>query len=93
MSIVYKSRILVVRFAKVFPFVLCFVVLISYAEGLYALANENYCTFDDSIVLYKLFLGLSVIFISTIGALSLLRLFYRLQWKRAGRTKHASSFY
>ena len=53
MSIVYKSRVLVVRFAKVFPFVLCFVVLMSYAEGLYALANENYCTFDDSIVLYK----------------------------------------
>lgn len=53
MSIVYRSRVLVVRFAKVFPFVLCFVVFISYAEGLYALINENYCTFDDSIVLYK----------------------------------------
>lgn len=53
MSIVYKSRVLVVRFAKVFPFILCFVVFISYAEGLYALANENYCTFDNSIVLYK----------------------------------------
>ena len=53
MSIVYKSRIFLVRFAKTLPFILCFIVAISYTESLYALTFESYYAYGDSVVLYK----------------------------------------
>lgn len=53
MSIVYKARVTLIRTAKVFPFILCFIVCISYTESMYALLMKNYCMLDDSITLYK----------------------------------------
>lgn len=53
MNIVYKSRIFLVRLAKVFPFILCFIVLISYTESLYALITESYYAYGNDVVLYK----------------------------------------
>ena len=49
MNFVYKSRIGLIRFAKVFPFLLCFVVLISLSETLFALALSNFVVFDGGI--------------------------------------------
>lgn len=49
MNLVYKSRIGLIRFAKVFPFLLCFVVLVSLSETLSALALSNFVVFDGGI--------------------------------------------
>ena len=49
MSLVYKSRIGLIRFAKVFPFLLCFIVLISLSETVFALALSDFVVFDGGI--------------------------------------------
>jgi len=41
MNLIYKSRIGLIRFAKVFPFLLCFIVLISLSETLFALVLSD----------------------------------------------------
>lgn len=53
MDLIYKSRVLLIRIAKVFPFVICLSVLISYTEDIYALLCENYIQLDDNYILYK----------------------------------------
>ena len=53
MDLIYKSRVLLIRFAKVFPFIICFLALISYTEDVYALIREDYMQFDDGYILYK----------------------------------------
>lgn len=55
MNVVYKARLFLVRFAKVFPFILCFIVCTSYVESAYALANENFYAYGNDVVLYKPF--------------------------------------
>ena len=50
MNLVYKSRIGLIRFAKVFPFVLCFIVLVSLSETLFALALSDFVVFDGGII-------------------------------------------
>ena len=49
MNLVYKSRIGLIRFAKVFPFLLCFIVLISLSETLFALLISDFVTLDGSL--------------------------------------------
>lgn len=49
MNLVYKSRIGLIRFAKVFPFLLCFIVLISLSETLFALLISDFVILDGSI--------------------------------------------
>jgi len=49
MNLVYKSRIGLIRFAKVFPFLLCFIVLISLSETLFALLLSDFVTLDGSL--------------------------------------------
>lgn len=49
MNLVYKSRIGLIRFAKVFPFFLCFIVLVSLSETLFALALSDFVVFDGGI--------------------------------------------
>ena len=49
MNLVYKSRIGLIRFAKVFPFLLCFIVLISLSETLFALLISDFVIFDGGI--------------------------------------------
>ena len=53
MNIVKKSRTTLIRGAKVIPFVLCFIVLLSYCETIYALAAEHYCVIYNSLTLDK----------------------------------------
>ena len=50
MNLVYKSRIGLIRFAKVFPFVLCFIVLVSLSETLFALILSYFMVFDGGII-------------------------------------------
>lgn len=49
MNIIYKSRIGLIRFAKVFPFLLCFIVLISLSETLFALVLSDFVEFNGGI--------------------------------------------
>lgn len=49
MNLVYKSRIGLIRFAKVFPFILCFIVLVSLSETLFALVLSDFVVFDGGI--------------------------------------------
>lgn len=49
MNLVYKSRIGLIRFVKVFPFILCFIVLISLSETLFALVLSDFVEFDGGI--------------------------------------------
>lgn len=51
MNLVYKSRIGLIRFAKVFPFILCFIVLVSLSETLFALVISDFVVFDGGITL------------------------------------------
>lgn len=53
MNIVHQSRIWLIRFAKVFPFFLCAIVMLSYIEDLFALYVESYYNVDDYTILYK----------------------------------------
>lgn len=50
---VTKARILLIRLGKLSPFLVCFLVLISYIENLYALIFDEYILFDNALVLYK----------------------------------------
>lgn len=50
---IYKARVLLVRFAKLFPFILCVIVCLSYIETTYALIFEDYAAFGDSYCLNK----------------------------------------
>ncbi len=50
MNLVYKSRIGLIRFAKVFPFILCFIVLVSLSETLFALVLSDFVVFDGNII-------------------------------------------
>lgn len=53
MNIVYQSRVLLIRFAKAFPFFLCFLVAISFSETLIALLTDSYANLYGNIVPYK----------------------------------------
>lgn len=47
-----RARRLLINFGKMIPFVLCFMVLISYTESLYALCTDNFMLYGDSAALY-----------------------------------------
>jgi len=49
MNLVYKSRIGLIRFAKVFPFILCFITLVSLSETIFALILRDFVMFDGCI--------------------------------------------
>lgn len=48
-----KFRVALIRMGKIAPFVLCFIVLLSYIESLYALITQNFIEFPDGVYLYK----------------------------------------
>lgn len=50
---IYGFRVLLIRLGKILPFLITFLVFISYAESLYALATNSLAEFDGEIVLYK----------------------------------------
>lgn len=49
MNLVYKARVGLIRFAKVFPFLLCFIVLVSLSETLFALLVSDFVLLDGSL--------------------------------------------
>lgn len=52
-NIVHRARVVLIETGKQLPFVLCFVVAISYAECAYALYFEQFIVFDDCVYLKK----------------------------------------
>lgn len=52
-SLIHKTRIFLIRFGKIIPFVLCFIVFISYLENLVALSTEDYLMYNGFYVLNK----------------------------------------
>ena len=50
---IYGFRVLLIRLGKILPFLITFLVFISYAESLYALATNSLAEFDGEVVLYK----------------------------------------
>lgn len=50
MNLVYKARVGLIRFAKVFPFLLCFIVLVSLSETLFALLMNDFVLLDGSLI-------------------------------------------
>lgn len=50
---IYGFRVLLIRLGKMLPFLITFLVFISYAESLYALATNSLAEFDGEVVLYK----------------------------------------
>lgn len=53
MSFVGSARRTLVNIGKILPFAICFIVLISYAESIYAMASENYIDYEDYVSLNK----------------------------------------
>lgn len=51
MNIVYNARVGLIRFAKVFPFCLCFLTFVSLSETLIALSLQDYAIYDGGITL------------------------------------------
>ena len=52
-GMVYKARILLINMGKVLPFLICFIVAISYSECLYALLAQDYVVMDNFVYLNK----------------------------------------
>lgn len=52
-TFVTRTRITLIQIGKALPFVVCFVVLISYIEDIYALSFGNYVEFSDGVYLEK----------------------------------------
>lgn len=53
MNLIHRTRILLIRFGKGVPFVVCALVFISYIENIYALYNEYYLTINGVVILDK----------------------------------------
>ena len=50
---IYAFRRALIRLGKIAPFVLCFIVCVSYMENVYALFTNSYMEFADGVYLYK----------------------------------------
>lgn len=48
----HRVRIILVKFAKVFPFIICAILFILYAECFIALSTCSYATFGNEVSLY-----------------------------------------
>lgn len=46
-----QARRLLINIGKMLPFVVCFLVLLNYAESLYAMMTEDYLSYDGCIIL------------------------------------------
>ena len=52
-TFITKTRITLIHIGKVLPFIVCFIVFLSYAEDVYALSFGNYIEFSDGVYLKK----------------------------------------
>ena len=53
MNITIKTRYALIRMGKVLPFIVCFILLISYSECLYSLSIKDYIEFPSGVCLNK----------------------------------------
>lgn len=49
-AVIHKARVCLINIGKALPFVICFVVFISYAESLFSLATSDYIVWDGYVV-------------------------------------------
>ena len=52
-NLVKSSRILLIELGKFAPFLICFLVFVSYIESLYAIVTNDYLVYEDCYVLNK----------------------------------------
>lgn len=52
-NFITKTRVALIQIGKIAPFVVCFVVFISYAEDVYSLMFDRYVEFSDGVYLRK----------------------------------------
>lgn len=50
-----KIRALLINIGKVFPFILCSIIFISYTETLFSVATSNFLVYDGSLIPNKCF--------------------------------------
>ena len=53
MNIIHRARVTLIRIGKVLPFFVCLLILVSYAEGVYATLTERFVHYGDTYTLYK----------------------------------------
>lgn len=52
-NFITKTRVILIQIGKIAPFVVCFVVFISYTEDVYSLMFDRYVEFSDGVYLRK----------------------------------------
>lgn len=52
-TFITKTRITLIHIGKVLPFIVCFIVFLSYVEDVFALSFGNYIVFSDGVYLKK----------------------------------------
>lgn len=50
MKLVYKARVLLINMGKMLPFILCGIIIISYAETLVSLITQDFVEWNNSII-------------------------------------------
>lgn len=53
MKIAHRARVVLINIGKLLPFLICFLVCISYAEGIFALLTNNIVHYADTYTLRK----------------------------------------
>ena len=53
MSLIHSTRVLLIRVAKILPFVVCFILFLSYAEDLFALCINDFVVWGEYVILNK----------------------------------------
>jgi hypothetical protein len=48
--VVYKARTLLIRLGKVLPFIVCFIITISYTESVFALLTNDFIGYDGYVI-------------------------------------------
>lgn len=48
--ILHSSRVALIRIGKMLPFLICFLVFVSYAESAFALATDDFLYYDDMLI-------------------------------------------
>lgn len=52
-AIIHKTRVALIRIGKVLPFVICLIVLVSYAESCIGLYRHDFILYDDYAIINK----------------------------------------
>lgn len=50
---IHQARVLIIRFAKIFPFILCAIVCLSFIEALFAIISNNFVEYQGYSMMIK----------------------------------------